>query len=204
MRKTVSALLLFSLLSLPIAANAQEFYFGADLSYVNEMEDCGAKYFNRGERDPFKIFANSGHNLVRVRIWVNPDWTNYSNYDDVVKTLSRAKAAGMQTLLDFHYSDDWADGDKQIAPKAWQNLDTEAQAKALYDYTFDTMRRLDALGLTPNMVQVGNETNGEILSSVANAKKPINWQRNALLFNSGIKGVRDASALSVIDRKSVV
>lgn len=201
MKKTISIISVFSLLSLPLVADAQEFYFGADLSYVNEMEDCGAKYSYKGESDPFKIFAKSGHNLMRVRIWVNPDWTNYSNYQDVVKTLTRAKAAGMQTLLDFHYSDDWADGDKQLAPKAWANLDEDAQAKALYEYTYKTLMDLAALGLMPHMVQVGNETNGEILSSLEKAKNPINWARNAKLFNAGIKGVRDAAAQSAIKPK---
>ena len=201
MRKTIFLVSTILLSALPLSAHAQQFYFGADLSYVNEMRDCGAKYSYKRETDPFKIFAKSGHNLMRVRLWVNPTWTNYSNYQDVVKTLERAKAAGMQTLLDFHYSDDWADGDKQLVPKAWEALDEDAQAKALYDNTFQTLKSLDALGLMPNMVQVGNETNGEILSTLEAAKNPINWARNAKLFNAGIMGVRDAGSQSAIKPK---
>ena len=111
---------------------ASGLYLGADLSYVNEMEDCGAVYRERGKPvDPFALLARKGGNLVRVRIWKDAKWTRYSNLADVTKTIRRAKAAGMQVLLDFHYSDDWADGDKQIAPAAWAKLDTPAQAKAL-------------------------------------------------------------------------
>jgi arabinogalactan endo-1,4-beta-galactosidase len=91
-------------------------------------------------------------------------------------------------LLDFHYSDDWADGDKQLAPKAWAKLSTPDQAKALYAFTHDTLVALDREGLTPELVQVGNETNGEIVSSLAKAKEPIHWDRNALLVQRRHQG----------------
>ncbi|MEH3034875.1 MAG: arabinogalactan endo-1,4-beta-galactosidase [Sphingomonas adhaesiva] len=165
-------------------------YLGADLSYVNEMEDCGAVYRSGGKPvDPYALLAKKGGNIVRVRIWNDAKWTKYSDLADVSKTIRRAKAAGMQVLLDFHYSDDWADGDKQIVPAAWAALDTPAQAKALYAYTRDVLGRLDAQGLMPEMVQVGNETNPELM---AGPKKAIDWTRNATLFNAGIKAVRDA------------
>ncbi|MDG5487798.1 arabinogalactan endo-1,4-beta-galactosidase [Sphingomonas sp. BGYR3] len=172
-------------------------YLGADLSYVNEMEDCGAVYRSGGKPvDPFALLARKGGNIVRVRIWNDAKWTKYSDLADVTKTIRRARAAGMQVLLDFHYSDDWADGDKQIAPEAWAKLDTAAQAKALYDYTRDVLGKLDAEGLMPEMVQVGNETNPELMGGV---KKPkIDWARNAVLFNAGIKAVRDAGRASKI------
>jgi arabinogalactan endo-1,4-beta-galactosidase len=111
-------------------------YLGADLSYVNEMEDCGAVYRLRGKPvDPFKLMKREGGNIVRVRIWNHATWTRYSDYADVLKTIRRAHAAGMQALLDFHYSDDWADGGKQIAPAAWAKHSTDEQVKALHDYT---------------------------------------------------------------------
>ncbi|RHW17451.1 arabinogalactan endo-1,4-beta-galactosidase [Sphingomonas gilva] len=185
--------------SLASCATAQEpaalstgngLYLGADLSYVNEMEDCGAVYRAGGEQvDPFDYMAKRGGNLVRVRLWNDADWTPYSDFDDVAKTLKRAKAAGHATLLDFHYSDDWADGDKQIVPKAWAGLSTEAQAKALHDFTYDTLVRLHAEGLMPDWVQVGNETNGELMAGKTRA---IDWRRNAALFNAGIRAVRAA------------
>lgn len=196
-----------ALLALP--AQAQQagqpapFYFGADLSYVNEMEDCGAVYRKDGQaRDPYGLFAEMGTNLVRVRIWHDPEWTNYSDLDDARETIRRARAAGMEVLLDFHYSDDWADGDKQIVPKAWRSMrdDTPALAQAVYDYTFNTLRTLDAEGLMPDQVQVGNETNPEMMGEVdwKTTRPGINWERNAALFNAGIKAVRDAGAQSSI------
>ena len=163
----------------PAAPPPGGLYLGGDLSYVNEMEDCGAVYRKAGQPiDPFKLLKQEGGNLVRVRIWVNPTWTKYSNYPDVLKTIRRAHAAGLQALLDFHYSDDWADGGKQIAPAAWAKLDTDGQVKALHDYTLDTLRKLDADHAMPEMVQVGNETNPELLGGKVPGQ-PINWTRNA-------------------------
>lgn len=176
---------------LPAATPRGDRYLGADLSYVNEMEDCGAVYRLHGKPiDPFALMKRAGGNIVRVRIWVNANWTKYSNYADVLKTIRRAHAAGMQALLDFHYSDDWADGGKQIAPAAWAGLSTDDQVKALHDYTLDTLRRLDADHAMPEMVQVGNETNPELLGG--HEGQPINWERNARLLNAGIEAVREA------------
>ena len=184
----------------PQPPEAPPLWLGADLSYVNEMEDCGAVFRKDGEPvDPFRLFAAEGANLVRVRIWNDAEWTKYSDLEDVAKTIRRAKAAGMQVLLDFHYSDDWADGEKQLVPKAWAGLDPDATAKALYDYTREVLAALDAQGLMPEMVQVGNETNSEMAGS--RKGDPINWERNAKLFNAGIRAVRDAGGRSKIQPK---
>jgi arabinogalactan endo-1,4-beta-galactosidase len=100
----------------------------------------------------------------------------------------------MQVLLDYHYSDEWADGDKQIIPRAWATIEsTEALAQAVYDYTLATLLELDGAGLLPELVQVGNETNPELMRGPDNGKEPIDWQRNAALLNAGIRGVRDAA-----------
>lgn len=175
-------------------------YLGADLSFTNEMDDCGATYRWRGKpTDPFVMLKQAGGNLVRVRLWNSPTWTKYSNLADLEKTIRRARAAGLEVLLDFHYSDDWADGEKQPVPAAWAGMDTEAQAKALYQFTFDTLRKLDTEGLMPEMVQVGNETNPELMGG--RKGQPINWKRNAALLNAGVKAVRDAGKLSAIKPK---
>lgn len=185
---------LISLATAQAESTKPPIYLGVDISYANEMDDCGAVYKSGGTSvDQFKFFKSAGANVARIRIWNDPDWTKYSNLADVKRSIRRAKQAGMQVLLDFHYSDDWADGDKQIAPKAWAKLSTPDQAKALYAFTHDTLTELNREGLMPELVQVGNETNGEIVSSLARAKEPINWDRNALLFNAGIKAVRDVS-----------
>lgn len=172
-------------------------YRGADLSYVNEMEDCGAVYRLHGRTiDPFVLMKKEGGNLVRVRIWVNPTWTRYSNYGDALKTIHRAHAAGLQVLLDFHYSDTWADGGKQIAPAAWTDLSTSEQVKALHDYTLNTLLELDAAHEMPEIVQVGNETNPELLGGKEG--RPINWERNAQLLNAGIEAVEEAGRRALI------
>ncbi len=182
----------------PLAAKPKGgLYLGADLSYVNEMEDCGAVYRSGGKPvDPFALMQAKGGNIVRVRIWNDAKWTRYSDLSDVTKTIRRAKAAGMQILLDFHYSDDWADGEKQIAPAAWAKLDTAAQAKALHDYTRDILTGLDRAGLMPEMVQVGNETNPEVMGGVKG--RPIDWTRNAALLNAGIRAVREVGRTASI------
>ncbi len=203
--KLIPAFILTALIAVP-SVHAQgsgtqdrNYWFGADLSYVNEMKDCGARYSYQGQtQDAYGIFAKSGHNLVRVRIWVDAKWTPYSDLDDVKITIREAKKSGMKVLLDFHYSDDWADGGKQLVPAAWANLNDDQQVEALYKYTVGTVDALQAEGLMPDMIQVGNETNGEILRPKPEENAPINWARNARLFNAGIKGVRDASADSSV------
>ena len=172
------------------------FYYGADLSYVNEMLACGAVYKNANNinTDPYKIFKDAGANLVRVRLWHNPTWTNYSNYADVKKTIQKAKDQGMRVLLDFHYSDTWTDPSKQKIPVAWESeIDNkEALGELLYNYTYETLNNLAKANLLPEMVQVGNEINPMILQG-EELVWPIDWDRNSYLINKGIKAVRDIS-----------
>ena len=173
---------------------ALSFYSGADLSYVNEMEDCGAifKNLNNTVEDPYKIFYDAGAKIIRVRLWHNPKWTNYSNLEDVKKSISRAKTLGMKILLDFHYSDTWADPGKQIIPKEWEDLlnDQNALGQKVYLYTKSVLNELISENLTPDIVQIGNEINTMILQEENNHKK-MDWDRNAFLINSGISAVRD-------------
>jgi arabinogalactan endo-1,4-beta-galactosidase len=166
------------------------------------MNDCGAVYRDNGAvKDVYAIFRDHGANLVRIRIWTDGNSTKYSNLADVEKSIRRAKAAGMQVLLDFHYSDSWADGEKQIVPKAWAKLASEAQAQALYEYTLGVLTALDLEGLMPEIVQVGNEINQEILGQEGWKGRPIDWLRNALIVNAGIRAVRNAAAKSAVKSK---
>jgi arabinogalactan endo-1,4-beta-galactosidase len=172
-------------------------YAGVDLSYVNEMQDCGAEYRVNGQvRDPYRIFADAGANLVRLRLWNAPDWTNYSTEQDVTRSIERAHTAGMQVLLDFHYSDDWADPQKQTIPKAWAADidDADKLAARVHGYTRDVLARLNSRGLLPHMVQVGNEINTAVLRPPDTRGAPIDWARNARLLNAGIRAVREARA----------
>lgn len=206
-RTFLAALLTSSICLAAHPSPRREPVLGADLSFVNEMEDCGGVLREHGKpRDAFELFHEHGANLVRVRIWNNATWTRYSNLADVSKTLRRARDAHMRTLLDFHYSDDWADGDKQIIPVAWQDIqDVDALAKELHDYTFATLTSLAHEGLMPDWVQVGNETNGEILGRKDwDKNRPINWDRNARLFNAAIRAVREAGAAANTNPKVMI
>jgi len=172
-------------------------FAGVDLSYVNEVEACGAQYrLNGKQRDPYELFAESGANLVRLRLWNNPDWTNYSTEADVTRSMERAKKAGMHVLLDFHYSDDWADPQKQTIPKTWAADidDADKLATHVHEYTRDVLARLNARGLLPYMVQVGNEINTQMLRPADTKGLPIDWARNAKILNAGIRAVREARA----------
>ena len=177
-------------------ASKLDFYYGADLSYINEMIDCGAIYRNSQNvvEDPYSIFSNAGTNLVRVRLWHNPTWTNYSDYQDVLKTIRKAKEAGMQVLLDFHYSDTWTDPAKQQIPAAWKDAinDKEKLGSLLYEYTYKILTDLAGEQLLPEIVQVGNEINPMILQG-EELVWPIDWDRNAYLINKGIEAVRQVS-----------
>jgi len=169
------------------------FFYGADLSYVNEMDDCGAVYKNRlgQEKDAYEIFKEEGANIIRLRLWHNPDWTNYSNLDDVKRSIRRAKEQQLRVLLDFHYSDTWADPSQQQIPEAWINdIDNlESLGSLLYDYTYDTLVALKNDNLLPDIVQIGNEINPMILQD-GELTWPIDWSRNAYLLNKGISSVR--------------
>jgi len=181
-------------LCLATPARAADLLFGADLSFANEMDDCGVVYReNEKPADLYALFKEHGANVARIRIWTDGNPTKYSNLADVIRSFKRAKAENLQTLLDFHYSDWWADGGKQIIPKAWANIkDQNKLAQVLYRYTYDTLMALDRAGVMPDMVQPGNEINHEILDQGRWKTGAINWKRNALLLNAAIKAIRDA------------
>ncbi len=181
----------------PNPENPITFYYGADLSYVNEMEDCGAVYKDKNNvtKDVYQIFKEEGANIIRIRLWHNPTWTNYSNLEDVKASIQRAKSKGMRVLLDFHYSDTWADPSNQQIPAAWLEHvnNTNVLGNLLYDYTFDTLNALANQNLLPDIVQVGNEINPMILQD-GEPQWPINWERNSYLINKGIQAVRAISS----------
>lgn len=184
---------------------AQKFYFGADQSYVNEMEDCGAVYKVDGmPRDVYDIFEEYGCNLVRLRLWHTPAWYDdlntgkrYSDLADVMKSIRRAREHQMEVLLDFHLSDNWADPSKQLVPSAWLEVvnDVDLLQDSLYDYIYRTLTILAGEDLLPEIVQIGNETNkGILLSPEDNQTYTLDWSRNAALFNRAIQAVRDVSS----------
>ncbi len=218
-------ILTFVIITAALNSFCQTFYFGNDLSYANQMEDCGAVFKeNMVPKDVYQIFADHGCTLVRVRLWVDPDWqdtlvqpegvkSQYSNFEDVRETIARSKAAGMQVLLDFHMSDFWADPGKQIIPARWVGVatDVSALADSVYNYVTEILTALDEDTLMPEMVQIGNETNSGILKHTvlnpdysAGGSVSSDWNRHAQLFNAGIQAVRDVSQTTTIKPEIVL
>lgn len=195
--------------------SSQTFYRGVDLSYVNELEDCGVTYFDASGdvADAYELFDNQGANIVRLRLWHNPAWTNYSNLSDVKKSIKRAKDSGMEVLLDFHYSDFWTDPGRNWRPAAWEAIDDDlVLADSLYNYTYNTLKELYDEALFPEMVQVGNETNGNILIKRGAANidgstpglYPINWDRQVILFKKALEAVQDIETLTQQEVQTIV
>ena len=169
---------------------AEPVFLGVDLSYINEMEDCGGVYREGGRRvEPFTLFAERGANLVRVRLWHTPP-SEYSAFPDVQRTIRRAKEAGMQVLLDFHYSDHWADPSKQVPPAAWNGLTTNGVGDSVYAYTRRVLDRLADEDLLPEMVQVGNEINPGFLLPHGDRAR---WAQFRRLLEAGIRAVREVA-----------
>jgi len=175
----------------------QSFYTGGDLSYVKELEGCDVKWKeNNNVKDILSIFADNGANIARFRIWHTPT-TGKNGYSDTEAMISRAKAKGLKVILDFHYSDTWADPGKQRCPAAWLSVVNSYSllADSIYNYTRKTLQTLKNKGLTPEFVQVGNETNGGMcFPGDGTVTWPTNWDKQTLLFNAGIKAVRDIVA----------
>lgn len=182
-----------------------KFAMGADLSFTNQIEDNGGVYKDSGAvKDPFVIFKTHGANTVRVRLWLNPVWQIpytsgklYSNLPDVEKTIQRAKSAGMAVNLDFHYSDIWADPIHQYIPGAWNGLSFSVLKDSVYQYTLSVLNELKSKNLTPEMVQIGNETNQGMLWDAGKVVSN-NFAAFGELLKSGIKAVRDFSVTSPV------
>jgi beta-galactosidase len=168
---------------------------GADISYLPELEARGIQFSDKGvKKDAIEILQSHGFNYVRLRLFHNPSLdSGYSpgkGFCDLANTLAmakRVKASGMKLLLDFHYSDYWADPGKQYKPAAWKNLNFTELKKALYDYTKEVMLALKAQGTLPDMVQVGNEINHGIVWPEGNVA---NIDGTAQLINAGTAAVK--------------
>lgn len=163
---------------------------GADLSWVTEMEAAGKKFYNATgvEQDLFQVLKDLGMNTVRLRVWVNPAG-GWNGRDDIVAKAVRAKNRGMRILIDFHYSDSWADPGKQTRPAAWTG-DLAALKTALAAHTTEVLNALKTAGVTPEWVQVGNETNDGLLWPEGRASA--NMAAYAQFINTGYDAVKAA------------
>ncbi len=188
-----------------------EFNMGVDLSYVNQIEDYGGVYRDSGQtRDCLKILKDHGANTVRIRLWHTPTWVGKLNagklyYDlyGVEKMIRRAKDAGLAVSLDIHYSDTWADPQKQETPAAWKDLPLNTLKDSVYNYTIAVLNYYKSKNLVPEMVQVGNETNNGMCWPVGKINKN-DFSNYAVLLKSGIKAVRDFSKTSTIKPRVII
>ncbi len=137
---------------------------GADVSWLTEMEASGKKFYasDGTETECMALLQSLGMDAIRLRVWVDPT-DGYCNKEDVLTKAKRANALGMRLMIDFHYSDSWADPEKQIKPSAWTNYSLSELKTAITDHTKDVLNALKDEGITPEWVQVGNEIGSGIL-----------------------------------------
>lgn len=175
-----------------------EFIKGMDLSTLIEVENCGGRFYDNGEPgDAIGILKNYGMNLVRLRLWNDPyseDGVPYgAGTNDLQRTIQmakRLKEAGIDWMLDFHYSDFWADPGKQIVPKAWRGMTAGEMAQAVYEFTRSVMNTLREEGIAPGIVAVGNELTHGLLWPLGRVP---DFENIVLFLNAGIRAVRETA-----------
>lgn len=169
------------------------FIMGMDASSVIAEEQSGVKFYNYDgtEQDVFKTLAENGITHIRVRVWVDPYDENGNGYgggnNDAEKAVEigrRAAQYGLRLLVDFHYSDFWADPGKQMVPKAWAEMDLETKANAAYEFTRDTLTKINEGGGVVGVVQVGNESNGSLCGETS-------WDGVCAIMSAGSRAVRE-------------
>lgn len=173
---------------------------GADISWLPQMEATGFKFYNENgvEQDVFQILKDYGVNSIRLRTFVNPSehkTDGHCSKEETIVMALRTKKWGMSVMLDFHYSDSWADPAKQKKPAAWEGHNFEQLSKDVYNYTFDVMLALEKEGVTPEWVQVGNEITNGMIYPEGNTS---NWPELAQLINSGYDAVKAVSKRSKV------
>ena len=179
-----------------IAGLPDDFMLGADISSLLSLEASGRVFygFDGKEQDLLKTLSEAGINYIRVRVWNDPFDENGNGYgggnctvDTAIELGKRAAEYGMGLLVDFHYSDFWADPAKQKAPKAWANMTLAEKTEAIYDYTVESITKIKSSGVKIGMVQVGNETTGGFCGETNKANM---YQ----LMKSAAKAVRDTDS----------
>ncbi|RIA75834.1 arabinogalactan endo-1,4-beta-galactosidase [Anaeroplasma bactoclasticum] len=182
-----------------IQDSGDTFFKGMDSSAVPALEAAGVTYKNdNGDvEDVFKVLADHGVNYIRVRVWNDPYYTDSNNVKysygggncDLANAIAigkRANKYGMKLLVDFHYSDFWADPEKQKLPKAWEGYSDSQIVTAIYDFTYASLTEMKDAGIDVGMVQVGNETNDALCGHMGDS----NMSAICSFFNSGSSAVR--------------
>lgn len=176
-----------------------KFIKGMDLSTLLELERCGAKYYEDGkEKDILDIMKEHDVDTIRLRLWNDPKSEEGEPYgagnNDLAETIAIGKKvtdAGFGVLLNFHYSDFWADPGKQIKPKAWKNFGVDELEQAVYDFTLENLTKIIEAGVNVTMIQVGNELSNGLLWP--EGKVP-NYDNIAKFVNAGIRACRKVNA----------
>ena len=172
---------------------SDSFIMGMDASCVPALENSGVTFYNYDgqAQDVYQTLAEAGINYIRVRVWNNPFDANGNGYgggncdiENCVSIGKRATQYGMKLLVNFHYSDFWADPGKQMVPLAWKTMTIEEKTQALYQYTVDCLTLLKNANVDVGMVQIGNETNGAFCGET-------DWIKMSALFSAGSKAVRE-------------
>ncbi len=169
---------------------------GADVGWLPQMEATGYKFYDTdgSEKDCLQLLKDRGMNTIRLRVWVNPNDDKASGHcskEETVVMALRAQKMGMRIMIDFHYSDSWADPGKQFKPKAWENHTFSELMTDVYDHTFDVLSALKSAGVTPEWVQVGNEIPGGMMWPEGSTK---NWSQLAQLLNKGYEATKAIDA----------
>jgi arabinogalactan endo-1,4-beta-galactosidase len=174
------------------------FILGADISWVQEQEEEGIRFSDRGNtKDILSLLKDRGFNAVRLRVFNNPrakrgySAKGYCDLDHTLRMARRIRAAEMEFLLDFHYSDTWADPGHQNKPAAWTDLHGAELEKAVHDYTRDVLAALKKQGTLPQMVQIGNEISNGFLWPDGNVWKSGKWDVFCGLIKAGIAGAQE-------------
>ena len=189
---------LFSLLAIVLSnllfAQHKESVFakGADVGWLPQMEATGYKFYdaNGKETDCLQLLKDLGMNSIRLRVWVNPSDDKASGHcskEETVAMALRAQKMGFRIMINFHYSDSWADPAKQFKPKAWEKHSFSELLNDVYNHTFDVINALKVAGVTPEWVQVGNEIPGGMLWPDGSTA---NWPQLGQLLNKGYDAVK--------------
>ncbi|TWI62609.1 arabinogalactan endo-1,4-beta-galactosidase [Pseudoduganella lurida] len=173
---------------------------GADVGWLPQMEATGYKFYNRQgqEQDAIAILKDHGIDTIRLRTWVNPSddrASGHNSRDETVAMAVRAQQAGMRIMIDFHYSDSWADPQQQKKPAAWEGHPFPQLLDDVYGYTHDVMSALKRAGVTPEWVQVGNETATGMIYPEGHTD---NWPQLAQLINKGYDAIKAVSPTSKV------
>lgn len=186
--------------AIPAPETPRQFIIGADISWVQAIEDRGVKFSDDGvEKDILEILKDHGFNYIRLRVFNDPtkptprdrpySKQGYCDLDHTIAMAKRVKAAGMGLLIDFHYSDSWADPGKQYTPSAWKDLSFDELVSMMHDWTRRSIEKMRDEGVPPDMVQIGNEITPGMMTDRGGSTR--DWTKLAQLLKAAVAAVKE-------------